>query len=144
MHQYWARPWSPDKIVEKHAFLQCYFCPEKYSRDHKCAAQGGVFCITMDAAVEGDDTINEDDLGISMHALSGVAPSDNIRLRVRNNGVELTALVDSGSTHTFIHDGVARRIGFDITHQPNLVVKVANGAQFHSPGICSATTIAMC
>jgi hypothetical protein len=91
--------------------VQCYFCPEKFSCDHKCAAQGGVFCITMDATAEGDDAISEDDLGILMHALSCVAPSDNLRLRVRNNGVELTALVDSGSTHTFIHDDVARRIG---------------------------------
>lgn len=49
-------------------------------------------------------------------------------------------MVDSGSTHTFIHD-VARRLGLDIKHRPGLTVAVANGERLHSPGICAATTI---
>jgi hypothetical protein len=109
---------SPEEIAEKRASGQCYFCPEKFTRDHKCVNRGGVFCITMDETEDFDEAALEGAIRISMHALSGVAPNDTIRLRVQINGVELTALVDSGSMHTFIHDDVARKLGLAIKHRP--------------------------
>jgi hypothetical protein len=134
-----VRGLTPEEIAEKRANGQCYFCPEKFSCDHKCANRGGVFCITA-AETEDDDAVTEEDIRISMHALTGAASSDTICLRVQIHGVELTALVDLGSTHTFIHDAVARRLDLAVTNQPNLVVKVANGTRLRSLGICSATT----
>jgi hypothetical protein len=95
----------------------------------------------MDDAAHYEDIITEEDIRISMHALPSVAPSDTLRLSVKINGVELTALVDSGSTHTFIHDEVARRVGLDITHRPDLMVTVAKGTRLRSSGICSSTTV---
>jgi hypothetical protein len=82
----------------------------------------------MDDATHYEDIITEEDIRISMDALTGVAPSDTLRLRVKINGVELTAMVDSGLTHMFIHDEVSRRVGLDITHRPDLMVTTANGA----------------
>ena len=38
---------SPEEIAEKRANRQCYFCPEKFSKDHKCATKG-VFLLAMD------------------------------------------------------------------------------------------------
>jgi hypothetical protein len=136
-----VRRLTPEEIAEKRANGQCYFCPEKFSRDHKCANRGGVFCITAEEAEDFDEAAVEGDIRISMHALTGVAPSDTIRLRVQINGVELTALVDSGSTHTFIHEDVARRLGLAIKHRSGLSVAVANDARLQSPGICPATTV---
>jgi hypothetical protein len=69
--------------------------------------RGGVFYITADDSVEDEDAITNEDLRISMHALTGVTASDTIFFHIKINGVELKAPVDSGSTHTFIHDGVA-------------------------------------
>jgi hypothetical protein len=60
-----------------------------------------------DDSVEDEDAITNEDLHISMHALIGVTASETIFLRIKINGVELKAPVGSGSTHTFIHDGVA-------------------------------------
>jgi hypothetical protein len=39
----------------------------------------------------------------------------------------LRALVDSRSTHTFIHDAVVQCLGMEITYKPGLLVCVANG-----------------
>jgi hypothetical protein len=95
----------------------------------------------MDDATHYEDIITEEDIRISMDALTGVAPSDTLRLRVKINGVELTAMVDSGLTHMFIHDEVSRRVGLDITHRPDLMVTTANGARLRCLGICASTTI---
>jgi len=38
---------SPEEIAENRANGQCYFCPEKFSKDHKCATKG-VFLLAMD------------------------------------------------------------------------------------------------
>jgi len=132
---------TPEEIADKRANGQCYFCPEKFSRDHKCAARGGVFCIAMADSEDDNADISEEDVRISMHVLTGITSGDNIRLRVRIRGIELTALVDSGSTHTFIHDEVARRLGLAVEHQPGLTVKVANGEHIQSLGVCPATPV---
>jgi hypothetical protein len=77
-----------------------------------------MFCITA-METEDDDAMTED-IRISMHALTGIAPSNTIRLLVQINRVNLSALVDSDATHTFIHDDVARRLGLDIKRRPSL------------------------
>jgi len=38
---------SLEEIAEKRANGQCYFCPENFSKDHKCATKG-VFLLAMD------------------------------------------------------------------------------------------------
>jgi predicted aspartyl protease len=92
--------------------------------------------------VPEDDDVTEQ-VCISLKALTRVPAGDTIRLRVKIQGEELTTLVDSGSTHSFINLGIAHRLGLDITHRPGLVVNVANGQQLHSPGKCATTTLAI-
>lgn len=50
---------------------QCYFCPEPYSKDHKCAAKG---VFLMELAVGKEDPLGDiTDLEISLYALTGRA-----------------------------------------------------------------------
>jgi hypothetical protein len=47
-------------MQEKRQNRQCYFCPEPYSKDHKCAAKG-VFLMELAQGEEdplGDDVTN--------------------------------------------------------------------------------------
>jgi len=74
-------------------------------------------------------------------AITGINTEDTLRLSVRVAGVQLQALVDTGSTHTFIHEEVARRLGLLIEHRPGISVKVANGDRVTSPGVCKGTKI---
>jgi predicted aspartyl protease len=60
---------------------------------------------------------------------------------VHIGGKQLRALVDSGSTHTFVHEAVVHVLGLDVTHRPGLSVKVANGEQLQSYEVCRATTM---
>ena len=95
--------------------MQCYFCPKFFSKDHKCATKG-VFLLAMDP--DDDSLPIEDDIRISLAAITGINTEDTLWLNVVINGMTLQALVDTGLTHTFIHDELARNLGLHITRRP--------------------------
>jgi hypothetical protein len=101
----------------------------------------GVFL--MELSKEDNPEILADHLRISLHALTGISSTKMMQLRVMIAGTELWALVDSGSTHTFIHDVVVHRLGLPITHQPGLSVKVANGERLQSYSACKLTELSI-
>jgi hypothetical protein len=53
----------------------------------------------------------------------------------------IVILIDSGSTHNFIHTTVAATLGIQPMVQDPLRVKIANGAEIPSPGCCKAVEI---
>ncbi|CAN6226836.1 unnamed protein product [Urochloa humidicola] len=89
---------SAEEMAEKCASGLCYFCLEKFSREHKCTGRDGLFCLSMDESEDDGPDITEDDVCISLHALNGVTTGDTIKLIVQIKGLQLTALVDSSST----------------------------------------------
>jgi hypothetical protein len=68
-----------------------------------------------------------EDLGIFLHALTGLSGTSTMQLLLTIADTTLQALVDSRSTHTFIHDVVVQCLGMEITYKPDLLVRVANG-----------------
>jgi hypothetical protein len=129
---------SPEEMAEKRKRGECYFCPEIFSMDHKCAMKG-VFLMELE---EEDETpALADDLRISLHALTGITGANTMQLTINIAGKELRALMDSGSTHTFIHDVVVHHLGLEVTLQPGLSVKVANGERLQSYGACKAADV---
>jgi len=86
----------------------------------------------------GDDISN---LEISLHALTGLGHAISMMLPVMIAGVPLKALVDTGSTPTFIHTEVANRLGLSVSSRDGLSVLVANGDRVRSPGVCLATEV---
>jgi hypothetical protein len=117
---------SPEEVVTKRDSGECYHCSEKYTHDHKCAARG-VFLLELNGEDTGTTETLAKELGISLHALTGIDIADTLKLKVSINGVALIALVDSGSTHTFIHDAIVPRLGLHVTPTARLPIKVANG-----------------
>ena len=83
---------------------------------------------------DDDSEPTEEDIGISLAALTGINTVDTLRLSVVVAGVQLQALVDTRSTHTFIHEDVARRLGLPMEYWPGISVKVANGERVTSSG----------
>jgi hypothetical protein len=103
---------SPEEMADKRKKGECYFCPEKFLHQHKCNMKG-VFLMKLN---DVDDPMSlVDELGMSLHTLTDIST------------MHLRALVDSGSTHTFIDDEVVHCLGLGLTYQPGLSVKVANG-----------------
>jgi hypothetical protein len=131
---------SPEEVAAKRASGECYHCSEKYSIDHKCAARG-VFLLELDGEDTGTTDTLAEEMGISLHALTGIYIVDTLKLKVSINGVALIALVDSGSTDIFIRDAIVPRLGLHVTPTAGLLVKVANGEKMLSGGICSQTPL---
>jgi hypothetical protein len=124
-------------MVDKRKKGECYFCTEKFSLDHKCASKGG-FLMELE---DGDLAQVADELGVSFHALTGLCGTNTMHLLLHVNGKQLRALVDSGSTHSFIHEEVVHALGLDIMRRPGLSVKVANGEHLQSYDICKNTPV---
>lgn len=84
---------------------------------------------------------NNDHVKISLHALTCIRTGQTMRLHVEIGGKKLVALVDSGSTHTFLAETVAQRLGLSRTPRPGMSVTVANGDRMTSSGICTNARI---
>jgi hypothetical protein len=125
---------TTEELATKRANGECYRCTKKYSADHQCSSKG-VFLLELDDGVEEVEAIEE--LGISLHALTGIDVANTMKL-LKINGTELLALVDTGSSHTFIRDSVAHQLGLQMTARSGLSVKVANGDRVIYPGVCPA------
>jgi hypothetical protein len=95
-----------------------------------------MFMLEMDDDIEVDTAANE--LGISLHTLTSIDVANTMKLHIRIKGKALVALVDTGSTHTFIKESLLPQLGLEVTPREGLTVKVANGEHATSGGVCRA------
>ena len=88
----------------------CYNCDEKFGLRHRCKTQQ-VFILetVVDAEefAEVKEARNEEEESattpeISLHALSGIAIPQTMRVTGLIKGRRLLILIDSGSTHNFV------------------------------------------
>ncbi|XP_071685220.1 uncharacterized protein [Lolium perenne] len=123
---------TPSEMDERRTKGQCFNCDEQFVPGHRCKR---LFMCYID----GDDTYDDDDtseMEVSLNALTGINSANTMQLRVMVHGVELLALVDSSSTHNFIAEEAAARVGIDIIQRPDMRVAVANGDRVTSNGVC--------
>jgi hypothetical protein len=125
----------------------CYNCDEQFVRGHQCKRLFNLL-ITDDPEDDAADAEAEAALPaalmaeqptqerqaipteetphMSLYAIAGIRTRDTIVIPVFVNCQCLEALVDVGSSHTFIDTAVARRIKLEF-EPANLRVTVANG-----------------
>jgi hypothetical protein len=127
---------SPKELATKRANSECYRSTEKFMPNHKSVSKG-VFLLEMDDYVEVDTAADE--LGISLHALTGIDVANTMKLHVHIKGKRLVALVDTGSTHTFIKESLLPQLGLEVTPHEGLTVKVDNGEQVNSSRVYRVT-----
>lgn len=95
---------------------------------------GGVDLAGTDEA--GDDETPETETPVfSLHAVAGVPLGHTIQLKVILAASSFVALVDMGSTHSFIGEEAARRIGLPIEPRPRMMATVANGERVLCPDV---------
>lgn len=126
---------TTDEMAERRLKGLCFNCPENFSRDHasKCSMKGIYLLELTDE--DGSTDSSEEEVEISLHALTGIRMSNTMQLPVAVNGEQMHALVDSGSTHTFIAAKTARRLGLTPANGNTIRVAVANGDKVASSGI---------
>lgn len=151
-----ARPFkrlSPEDMALRRKQGLCYNCDEPYVRGHKCARLFSleVADYTVEEPAEDDPTPAADITEnppfdpeapmISLSAITGIRTEETMQLRVHLGCHELTALLDSGSTHNFISTGAARRVGLPFSDSAGAHVVVANGDRVTCRGLASAVGV---
>lgn len=123
---------TTEEQAERRRLGLCYNCNEPYSHGHNRVCRR-IFYI------DGVELAEDDESGeapvFSLHAVAGVVISSTIQLRVRVGAADLTALVDTGSTHSFIGEAAAQRAGLPVETHPRMTATVANGERISCPGV---------
>jgi hypothetical protein len=124
-------------IAEQKKTDQCFHCNDLYVHGHREVCKH-LFIIEVlgDDEVDQHLTTEAGDPTISIHALTGIRPSfgKTMQIHILVNGVVLTALLDSGSTHNFVDTDVAAHAGIQLCGASGLRVAVANGDRVHNMG----------
>ncbi|KAF2283930.1 hypothetical protein GH714_017311 [Hevea brasiliensis] len=130
---------TPDEMDDRRKKGLCFNCDEPFVRGHQCKR---LFLIDLAEELQSDEDMDLDPSPeISLHAITGTQTSQSMRLRGVWNGLQVLILVDSGSTHSFISLAKLSENGVNVDAKAGFRVKVANGEQLHSPGICKKATI---
>jgi hypothetical protein len=100
----------------------------------------GIYLLQMDDSPWEAVETGENPL-ISLNAITGLAVIDTMQLDVCMADQSLQALIDSGSTHSFISIAVVSRLHLDILPRLDLSVEVANGDRVATSGACRAAHV---
>ncbi|EOX93785.1 Uncharacterized protein TCM_002711 [Theobroma cacao] len=89
-----------------------------------------------DVEIKVKNKDSHDTSTISLHALAGTSNPRTMRIREKIHGHVATILIDSGSTHNFINDGFAAKIGLQPVRAGSFEVLIGSGERLRSQGRC--------
>jgi hypothetical protein len=142
-----------DEMVERQLKGLCYNCDEKYFLGHKCKEQKLFMTISEDISKEDIETplVSESpetpditppsdppevEPVISLNALTGFSSPQTLKLIGYIKHRKVIILVDSGSTHNFIHRRIAQETHCYIHAVNNFQIMIANGGSMKCGGRC--------
>ncbi|KAJ3706667.1 hypothetical protein LUZ61_010372 [Rhynchospora tenuis] len=129
----------------------CYWCGEKYHQGHKCqkkklhlleAAEVEEGECSTDIENKVDFHIQEmaeegyEQANISMCSSQGMEGTQTLKFKGVIKQLPILALIDSGSTHSFIHPSVVHLIELPTIPSPPMLVKTASGSKLLSDLKC--------
>lgn len=124
----------------------CFSCNEKYTLGHRCKSPQAFYIEGQQAeedeiVVEEETKVDEGDKlldvpKIFVHAVSGWSNPRAMRMVARVENQQVAVLVDSGSTHNFIRERIAKLLHLAITATEEFEVRVANGERLRCKERC--------
>ncbi|XP_026452183.1 uncharacterized protein LOC113352590 [Papaver somniferum] len=146
---------SPAEQRERREKGLCFNCDEVYKKDHVCLNPRLTILDVEEYIREGSTTtedtapvsfevseVYEFDPTISLSSLFGSSFPRTMRVTDRINSQPITILIDSGSTHNFLHPSVAKQCGFEVCSRDSpLSVTVGDGGKLNTRGSCPSVPI---
>ena len=120
---------SPTEMAERRRQGLCYYCDEKYYPGHNCKEPKFFQIDATDHSpseeappLEDPEEEEEDNQQnnvpeepvISLHALAGISSPQTLKIRGFIKHRPVVVLIDSGSTHNFIHQRVVEAMHYFI------------------------------
>ncbi|XP_074306372.1 uncharacterized protein LOC141641616 [Silene latifolia] len=135
---------SRKEMDERKAKGLCMYCGDSYTPGHHLIhKKPTLFWIKTDEHEESQDAFEsldaEEGLSvacISVNAITGSTNFQTMRVTGFFNKKPLQILIDSGSTHNFVDEGTAKKLGCKIEETHPKAVKVADGNQIIINQIC--------
>lgn len=148
-----ARPFHrllPVEVAERRRQGLCFNCDEPYVRGHVCPQ---LFFLEADDYIDDDllladaagappedaatleDPVAANALVVSLHAVADIRADNTTLVPVTIKGQRFLALLDKGSTHTYLQGAAMRCLGLTATSGEQLRVTVANGDRLPCEGI---------
>ncbi|RVW92477.1 hypothetical protein CK203_042670 [Vitis vinifera] len=132
---------SPTEMKERRDKGRCFNCDEKFALGHRCKKlfliEG---CWPEEDSGDGIGDIEEkednDELEISLHAMAGSPAPQTMQIHGVINQQSLIVLIDSGSTHNFIEERLAEKLGLTCNREERFNVKVACSERISCKGRC--------
>jgi hypothetical protein len=138
-------------MVERQLKGLCYNCDEKYFPGHKCKEQNLCMAISEEISEEDEETTYvcespeltditppsnppEVEPVISLNSLIGFSIPQTLKLISYIKHQKVIILVDSGSTHNFIHRRIAQETHCYIHVVNNFQIMIANGGSMKCGG----------
>ncbi|KAF7812849.1 Ty3/gypsy retrotransposon protein [Senna tora] len=141
------------ELKERRRLGLCYYCPEKYSRTHKCQP---TYCLLLgceemeefmhydvegelkllQSEVESQETV-EATPEISFNALEGQFHPSTLRVTGRYREQPVHILIDNGSTHNFVKSSVAEKLGLPLEEIKPFRVQTGSGAYLECKNLCA-------
>jgi hypothetical protein len=141
------------EMVERQLKGLCYNCDDKYFSGHKCKEQNLFMAISEEISEEDEETPSvsespestditppsdppEVEPVISLNALTGFSTPQTLKLIGYIKHWKVIVLVDSGSTHNFIHHRIAQETHCYIHVVNNFQIMIVNGGSMKCGGHC--------
>jgi hypothetical protein len=141
------------EMVERQLKGLCYNCDEKYFSGHKCKEQNIFMAISEEISKEDEETPSmsespksiditppsdppEVEPVISLNALTSFSAPQTLKLIGYIKHQKVIILVESGSTHNFIHRCIAQETHCYIHVVNNFQIMIANGGSMKCGGCC--------
>lgn len=128
----------------------CFKCDSKWGPGHRCGGPKIFLIEELEEEMKDKNFIPEDlidlgdpqeegkeEIGISLHAIIGNPNPKTMRVSVKLSGHNFMVLIDTGSSHNFIHPRVAKRVGMRVLKHKPIGVNIADGSKPWSEGSCS-------
>jgi hypothetical protein len=146
---------TPQQLEERKAKCLCFNCDDKYSKGHKCGEKK-LFYIDCEEEEEQEqeqepsqdeniEAISSEELTptISCNALAGISTPQTLKIEGYIKKKNLIVLIDSGSTHNFIHYKLSKALNCFVYPAPEFQVMTANGGTINCSGKCNKINLTM-
>jgi hypothetical protein len=138
---------TPQQLEERKAKGLCFNCDSKYSKGHKCGEKK-LFYIDCEEEEEQEressqdenvEAISSEELTptISCNALVGISTPQTLKIEGYIKKKKVIVLIDSGSTHNFIHYKLAKALNCFVYPVPEFQVMIADGGTINSSRKCN-------
>jgi len=158
--KYAGHSFQPTRLIsaaeraDKIAKGLCYYCDHPYERGHKCPTKKSQLFLVEVPAGNTDDGSPEEEEGepptannlefelletepcISLQALNGIQGFQTMRVTGYVGKKAIQILIDSGSTHNFVDQSLAQRLGCKMQSIQLQPIAVADGSELKCSYIC--------